>query len=297
LAADISRVLSQFSSTKDNSSLHLVEISPHLTQIQEKTVCGTTSLIEPDRRKLHHSLSKTGIPITWYKAVEEVPEKTGFNAFVAHEFFDALPVHKLRKTDTGKWAEVLIDFDEKDELRYVISRHETPATKTLIDPSESSTHIEVCPQSAIITSQVTERINKTNGCFLICDYGYDDVTNVQKVKDTFRAFKDHKIWDPLKEPGSADLTADVDFGYIRKQVEEKALVFGPVAQEQFLKSLGIELRLEKLMASATTEEEKATLRSGVDMVVNQMGQRFKFLSIFPKNNRQLFSDNPPAGFN
>lgn len=64
------------------------------------------------------------------------------------------------------------------------------------------------------------------------------------MKDTFRAFKDHKLWEPLKNAGSADITADVDFGYIRKQVEDKALVFGPVAQEQFLKTLGIELRLE-----------------------------------------------------
>lgn len=96
LAADISRVLSQLSQTRDNSSLHLVEISPHLTQIQEQTVCGSTSLIETDRRKLHHSLSKNGIPVSWYQALEEVPENTGFNAFVAHEFFDALPIHKLR---------------------------------------------------------------------------------------------------------------------------------------------------------------------------------------------------------
>ena len=42
-----------------------------------------------------------------------------------------------------------------------------------------------------------------------------------KVKDTFRAFKHHVLWDPLKEAGTADLTADVDFGYLRQHVQDK----------------------------------------------------------------------------
>lgn len=123
LAADISRCLSQFSATKTNSSLHLVEISPHLTQIQEQTICGTTSLIEADRRKLHHSLSKTGIPITWYRAIEEVPEMTGFNAFVAHEFFDALPIHKLRVSSL-RVVEYVYSTQCTDILTFCVLRSE-----------------------------------------------------------------------------------------------------------------------------------------------------------------------------
>ncbi len=74
---------------------------------------------------------------------------------------------------------------------------------------------------------------------MICDYGYEDNQN----RDTFRAFRDHQIWDPLKEPGTADLTADVDFGYLKRQIKDKATVFGTATQQHFLKSLGIELRL------------------------------------------------------
>ncbi|KAI1287060.1 Protein arginine methyltransferase NDUFAF7, mitochondrial [Halotydeus destructor] len=296
LAADIGRVLSQFSQTRDSSSLHLVEISPHLTQIQEQTLCGTSSLSEGDRNKKLHSLCKSGIPVTWYQTLEDVPDKTGFNAFVAHEFFDALPIHKFQKNEQGQYREVLIDFDDKtEELRYVIARNETPATKVFIDKDEVSTHFEVSPQTALIVNQVADNLNRNNGCFLICDYGYDDAKKTNKIKDTFRGFKNHALWNALEGAGTADLTADVDFGYIKRQVQDKALFFGPVSQEHFLKSLGIELRLQKLLEMATQEEQVA-LKSGVNMVVNEMGQRFKFLSLFPRNNRDHFLNNPPAGF-
>lgn len=59
----------------------------------------------------------------------------------AHEFFDALPVHKLKKTEKG-WREILIDIKDSnevlengEELRYIISRESTPASKLLLDVS------------------------------------------------------------------------------------------------------------------------------------------------------------------
>ena len=46
---------------------------------------------------------------------------------------------------------------------------------------------------------------------------------IRKVeRDTLRAFRHHKQVNPLDLPGSADITADVDFAYIRSQVAEIA---------------------------------------------------------------------------
>ena len=46
---------------------------------------------------------------------------------------------------------------------------------------------------------------------------------IRKVeRDTLRAFRHHKQVHPLDLPGSADITADVDFAYIRSQVAEIA---------------------------------------------------------------------------
>jgi len=36
-----------------------------------------------------------------------------------------------------------------------------------------------------------------------------------------QAFRDHKLFDPLTEPGTADLTADVDFKYLMQCVADK----------------------------------------------------------------------------
>ena len=45
-----------------------------------------------------------------------------------------------------------------------------------------------------------------------------------------------------------------------------------------------------------SEKDKKELKSGVDMLLNEMGERYKFLSMFPSNARSIFIDNPPAGF-
>lgn len=59
----------------------------------------------------------------------------------------------------------------------------------------------------------------------------------------FQAFKNHALYDPLCEPGTADLTADVDFAYLKEQVEDKLVTYGPATQSSFLINMGIELRL------------------------------------------------------
>lgn len=59
-----------------------------------------------------------------------------------------------------------------------------------------------------------------------------------------KGFRNHQLHDPLKEPGSADLTADVDFSYLRENVRDKLITFGPVHQCDFLKQMQIEIRLQ-----------------------------------------------------
>ena len=76
----------------------------------------------------------------------------GFSFHVAHEFFDALPVHKfVRDADGGsdeerKWHEILVDVNDKgDSLRFVKAKERTPAA-AFIDPGEEKNEVEICPQ-------------------------------------------------------------------------------------------------------------------------------------------------------
>lgn len=116
------------------------------------------------------------------------------------------------------------------------------------------------------------------------------------IRDTFRSFREHALWHPLEKPGTADLTADVDFDFLRKVAEPQSTCFGPITQQQFLNSLGVHVRLEKLLQTAESERAKENLKSGVKMITEEMGQRFAFLAMFPKESHQLFGNDPPAAF-
>lgn len=60
---------------------------------------------------LNVGISRHGIPVFWHKQLQDVPNS--FSLIVAHEFFDALPIHKFHKTFNG-YKEVLIDIDHAE---------------------------------------------------------------------------------------------------------------------------------------------------------------------------------------
>uniref|UniRef100_A0A131YWW7 Protein arginine methyltransferase NDUFAF7 n=1 Tax=Rhipicephalus appendiculatus TaxID=34631 RepID=A0A131YWW7_RHIAP len=339
LSDDMLRVFSKYSDAMEVVSLHLVEISPHLSQVQELKLCGTVSVVkdvfehnpvtlrlpvkkDTEEATYKHSITKHGVPVGWYRHLHDVPH--GFSCFIAHEFLDALPVHKFQRTPEG-WREVFIDLDDgpgPHHLRYVLSRGPTPASFFANVTGEKRDHVEVCPEAGVIVQELAHRMDAHGGCGLIVDYGHDgDKT------DTFRAFKNHALHPALSEPGTADLTADVDFSYLRRILKDRggksfmcinhicfvtsiganvhadsastvsALTFGPIPQGEFLRNMGISIRLEKLLANCPPEARQDLL-TGYEMLTHpeKMGERFKFFGIFPKDMQDTLSTNPPAGF-
>lgn len=77
-----------------------------------------------------------------------------------------------------------------------------------------------------------------------------------------QGFKQHKLHDPLEEPGSADLTADVNFDLLRRVAVDgdRVCAFGPVTQAHFLSSMGIETRLEKLIPQVPPDQVSSYLQ-------------------------------------
>lgn len=130
--SDILRVFSKFKIGQSDLSVNLVEVSPYLSQVQEKRLCITNNSDSKEgdpKKDTNHNKQSTsfyGSPVRWYNHLADVPR--AFTLYLAHEFFDALPVHKLVKTNQG-WREVLIDINHEDStLRYVLSRDRTPAS-------------------------------------------------------------------------------------------------------------------------------------------------------------------------
>lgn len=92
------------------------------------------------------------------------------------------------------------------------------------------------------------------------------------------AIKDHQFCDPLRDPGSADLSAYVDFGAMRQVIESRVPsagarfdgveCFGPVTQQAILMDLGIGSRLQALVDKCRTQEEADKLIVGCTRLVS-----------------------------
>ncbi|XP_056261194.1 protein arginine methyltransferase NDUFAF7, mitochondrial [Seriola aureovittata] len=279
LACDVLRVFSQLRSMlgQVSVSLHLVEVSPALSRLQAQNLTGTRSqeADAEDEPVYRRGETAAGLPVSWYRRLDDVPP--GFSIFLAHEFFDALPVHKFQRTEKG-WREVMVDIDPEkpDQLRFVITPSPSLASSTLVQADERRDHVEVCAEGGVIVQQLARRIVEHGGAALIADYGHDGTKT-----DTFRGFKGHQLHDVLASPGSADLTADVDFSYLRRMAGEGVACLGPVTQRTFLKNMGIDTRMQVLLRNCSDPSSRKQLISSYDMLTNpaKMGERFHFFSL------------------
>ncbi|UXI17535.1 Glutaminyl-peptide cyclotransferase [Sarcoptes scabiei] len=305
LSLDMARSISQLGTqVKNGCEFHLVEISSYLRSIQYKNLCGKELGVDFSSKSTEKLESKTiyNQSISWHSSVDEIltiSNSDRFLVFIANEFFDAFPIHKLIKISSQEWRELLIDFDsEKNQLKWIKSRDDTPISKLIAAQKnfkqfKTDDHLEFSPQTLTTIESIIDQINQNqSGCLLICDYGYyDDCVD----RDTFRAFRNHVQCDPLKDPGFADLTADVDFKMIKEHLDRKAKCFGPINQRDFLLAMGLQLRLQMLLQSLDRmdRQKQKDLISSAKMLLEDMGNRFKFMSIFGLNQNESFK---PIGF-
>lgn len=174
-----------------------MEISPYLSELQAKRLCCQSAETKkedldsvPYYRK---GESVSGIEIFWYRELEQVPK--AFSIYLAHEFFDALPIHKFTKVDNN-WREVLIDIDKtkEDTFQLVTSSSITPMlgiflTRPWISRDNLPNHIEYSAEAEKITDAIASRIEEDGGFSLIMDYGHTGERG-----DTFRvSFSDHTM--------------------------------------------------------------------------------------------------------
>ncbi|KAL5463553.1 hypothetical protein EMCRGX_G032458 [Ephydatia muelleri] len=289
LSKDILRVFGQFKQTHQKVSLHLIEMSPAMSRLQEETLTGNKSTSAPSAELISPYKSCTlasGVEVHWYLSVKDVPK--GLSYFIAHEFFDALPVHQFMKTPQG-WREVMVDRDltaaEGEEvgkaLRFVLAPGPTLASSNFSHLlPEGAEQGELCLEGMSLVTELAERVRDHGGGALIADYGETEIK-----KHTLRSFKQHQAHDVLKEPGTADLTADVNYGVIQKVVSAVGVgCHGPMNQNKFLHKMGIRRRLEVLLQKATPTQAKDLL-SGYEMLTHpeQMGTRYKFLALTPSS--------------
>ncbi|CAG0895138.1 unnamed protein product [Cyprideis torosa] len=223
LMRDVLRVMQQFKTRVPSVSVHLVERS--------------SSMVKKQQEMLRQFSQNT--EVIWHEQLESVPE--GFSFFIAQEFFDALPVHVLRGAHDGP-REILVDITEDPSalynFRFVLANGPTPATVLFHSLGRSlrlGENVEFSPESERLAEMLATRIDLHGGFGLIFDYG-SNARDARADGDTLRAFYKHTILHPLSLPGEVDLTADVNFEVLKQRMEERALVFGPVTQDQYIDS-------------------------------------------------------------
>uniref|UniRef100_A0A804QTJ8 Protein arginine methyltransferase NDUFAF7 n=1 Tax=Zea mays TaxID=4577 RepID=A0A804QTJ8_MAIZE len=111
LLADLLRGSAKFANFTKALSINLVECSPTLQKIQYNTLKCEDEHVGDGKR----TVSKIcGAPVCWHASLEQVPSGSP-TIIIAHEFYDALPIHQFQKASRG-WCEKMVDIAEDSFL-------------------------------------------------------------------------------------------------------------------------------------------------------------------------------------
>ena len=254
LAADLLRAAAALPEFRRAIRLHLVEQSPILRIEQQRRL----AMAAPD----------------WHGRIEDVPE--GPLILVANEFLDALPIRQLVR-GARDWCERMVALDPEGRFAFV-NGPESPALSLIVpealrDMAPAGAVFEICPPALALAALLGARLERATGAALFIDYGrFPSATG-----SSLRAVRDHQPAEALDAPGTADLSADVDFGaFAQIAGGAGAEVHGPVPQRRFLEHLGARQRLAVLSARATPAQRQR-LESGLHRLLDpkQMGASFK----------------------
>ena len=241
--------------------VHLVETSPALTVKQAALV----------PQAVH------------YASIDTLPTDRPL-LIVANEFFDALPIRQLVRTEAG-WRELMVGLDGD---RLVRAAGLTPLDD-LVPPALHAAPVgsihELSPASTAIVAALARRLIAQGGVLLIIDYGYSGPA----LGDTLQAVQQHVFVDIFGHPGEADLTAHVDFTPLAAAAAQLAAA-GPAFQGDWLTALGIDARTAAL--AARHPDRAKELQAQRDRLVKSdaMGQLFRVLALHHPNWPR------PAGF-
>ena len=193
------------------------------------------------------------------------PRHTG--VVLANEFLDALPVHKVTRTD-GALRELYVTWRD-GRFHEADGPPSTPALSARLDREgvvlAEGQRAEVCLAIDAWVAGVAAALQR--GYVLVVDYGHPaaELYGPARRGGTLRAYVRHAAHaDPYRNVGRQDLTAHVDL----TAVEDAALatgleVLGVTTQAEFLAGADGDDLLDEARRSASTYEEYLTLRSGM----------------------------------
>lgn len=252
LMADALRATKGVPGFHDALQVHLVEASPVLREAQTSTL-------------LDHAP-------TFHDDLSSLPDQPLF--LIANEFFDALPIRQFVRSGDA-WNERCVGV-ENGRLVFGLSGPVTrPELQGRMTDTQDGDLIETCPAAQSVVAEIGARIEAQGGVALIIDYG-----DWRSLGDTLQALRGHENVDPLEGPGTADLTAHVDFEALCAATPSKFSRVTP--QGVFLERLGITQRAQKLASKLSGEALESLIAAHRRLThPEEMGTLFKVVGLYP----------------
>jgi NADH dehydrogenase [ubiquinone] 1 alpha subcomplex assembly factor 7 len=137
--------------------------------------------------------------------------------------------------------------------------------------------VEVCEPAIAFARSLGSRLTARPGAALFLDYGPEH----SAPGDSLQALRDGRPAEPLSEPGTADLTAHVDFATVASTARDAgAATHGPLAQGLFLTRLGLFQRTDRLARTQPPVRAAALIDAARRLVEpDRMGRLFKALAV------------------
>jgi NADH dehydrogenase [ubiquinone] 1 alpha subcomplex assembly factor 7 len=266
LMTDALRALRIAPAFLEHVAIHLVEASPTLRAIQKSTL--------------------SAYDVTWHDGLESLPECPCLH--IANEFLDALPIRQIVRQDDN-WHERLVSH-HGNKFIFILDKAPSPLAtllpETIAKNAPPQSLIEISPTVLSVAKAVSDRIVRNEGAALFIDYGHE----VTGPGETLQAVRAHQPVDILDAPGTADVTAHIDFAAFARAASNTS-VHGPLEQGDFLMRLGIEARRKTLSQEATQQTHNEIDQAFRRLTApEEMGRLFKVIALAP-NGAPV-----PAGF-
>jgi SAM-dependent MidA family methyltransferase len=212
------------------------------------------------RRSLEARLSAeaSGLPVTFDFSGSLGERGTFAGAVVANEFLDALPFRRVVRRGS-EWTELGVRWTGD---RFDWAEESSPALVPgePLPPAEEGTRYELLERSEGFVREIADHL--TEGVAILLDYGSDtDELLRGHPLGTLAAVHGHRAVEPLEAPGTADLSAFVDFARIRSAARRAGLVERAFrSQAEALGEWGFGELLEEAVATAGGAEAVVRLR-------------------------------------
>jgi NADH dehydrogenase [ubiquinone] 1 alpha subcomplex assembly factor 7 len=255
LMKDLMRATVKVPGLHTATDIQLVETSPTLKQLQQRTILELQAGKERPTR------------VEWHLTTATLPSKPSI--IIANEFFDAIPIRQFELRD-GALFERCVAI-ENDRLGYSLK----PTGQS--HPNKESRVYEMAPARASIAKDLGSLIAINGGAALVIDYGHRKSAN----GDTLQAMMNHSYSSIFECPGEADITSHVDFEQLLNAFGQGGAKPQPLlTQGEFLNAMGLSLRTEALARSLDSAAHDMFIKASHRLADDtEMGQLFKVAAI------------------